>query len=134
VVHGTGGVDFRLEVAGIVGELCAGEDVKVVVGSVSAGVAFGADGGTEDDEVFGYAWGGLATRELFVSGRVVVTGLTRVNNVHGAHGAASVVEDPLLVEVHVRFCGSGLEVRHDVGDDGAGVVSMLSDCGFRKIV
>lgn len=56
VVHGAGRVDFGLELAGDVGELCAGQDVEVVVGGVAAGVAFGADGGAEDDEVFGYAW------------------------------------------------------------------------------
>lgn len=56
VVHGAGRVDFGLESAGDVGELGAGQDVEVVVGGVAAGVAFGADGGAEDDEVFGDAW------------------------------------------------------------------------------
>lgn len=41
--------------AGRVGDLRAGEDVEVVVGGVAAGVAFGADGGAEDDEIFGDA-------------------------------------------------------------------------------
>jgi hypothetical protein len=56
VVHGAGRVDFGLELAGDVGELSSGQDVEVVIGGVATGVAFGADGGAEDDEVFGYAW------------------------------------------------------------------------------
>jgi hypothetical protein len=48
VVHRAGRVDFRLEGAGHVGELRAGQDVEVVVGCVAAGVAFGADGCAED--------------------------------------------------------------------------------------
>ena len=55
VVDGAGGVDLGLEGAGQVGELGAGEDVEVVVGGVAAGVALGADGGAEDDEVLGDA-------------------------------------------------------------------------------
>ena len=49
VVHGACRVDFGLEVAGRVGELSAGQDVEVVIGGVAAGVAFGANGGAEDD-------------------------------------------------------------------------------------
>ena len=61
VVHGAGRVDLGLELAGHVGQLGAGQDVEVVVGGVAAGVAFGADGSAEDDEVFGDAWAeGLA--------------------------------------------------------------------------
>lgn len=41
----------------VVGQLSACENVEVVVGCVSAGVAFGSDGCAEDDEVFGYACG-----------------------------------------------------------------------------
>ena len=55
VVHGAGRVDLGLELAGDVGQLGAGQDVEVVVGGVAAGVAFGADGGAENDEVFGDA-------------------------------------------------------------------------------
>jgi hypothetical protein len=57
---------------GVVGELGAGQDVEVVVGRVAAGVAFGADGGAEDDEVFGYAcWRGGKEKE----GRALVRDL-----------------------------------------------------------
>lgn len=52
VVHAAGRVDLGRELAGHVGQLRAGQDVEVVVGRVAAGVAFGADGGAEDDEVF----------------------------------------------------------------------------------
>jgi hypothetical protein len=61
MVHRAGGVDFGLEVAGGVGELGPRQDVEVVVGRVAAGVAFGSDGGAEDDEVFGYACGGFVS-------------------------------------------------------------------------
>lgn len=55
MVHGTGRVDFSFEGARDVGKLRASQDVEVVVGGVAAGVTFGADGGAEDDEVFGDA-------------------------------------------------------------------------------
>lgn len=48
------GVDFWRVRAGRVGELRAREDVEVVVGGVATGVAFRANGGAEDDQVFGY--------------------------------------------------------------------------------
>ena len=60
--------------------------------------------------------------------------LTGVNNVHGTHGATGVVEDPFLVEVHVGLGRGGLQVGHDVGDDGASVIAMLSDCALREVV
>lgn len=41
----------------VVGQLSACENVEVVVGCVSARVAFGSDGCAEDDEVFGYTCG-----------------------------------------------------------------------------
>lgn len=56
VVHAARRVDFGLVLAGHVGHLRAGEDVEVVVGGVPAAVAFCADGGAEDDEIFGYAY------------------------------------------------------------------------------
>lgn len=60
--------------------------------------------------------------------------LTGVNYVHGTHGATGVVEDPFLVEVHVRLGGGGLQVGDDVGDDGASVVAMLCDCALCEVV
>ena len=49
------------------------EDMEVIVRRVKAGVSFGAEWGAEYDEVF--SDGG-------------------VDNIHGTHGTASVVEDP----------------------------------------
>jgi len=57
-----------------------------------------------------------------------------VNNVHGTHGAASVVEDPFLVEVYVGLGRSVLQVGHDVGDDSASVIAMLCNCALREVV
>lgn len=50
---------------------------------------------------------------------------TGVDDVHGAHGAACIVEDPLLV--HVDMVGGGdiaVQGVHDVADDTAGVVAV----------
>lgn len=58
VVDGAWRVHLGRVLAGDVGELGARQDVEIVVGRVTAGVALGADGCAEDDEVFGYAfWG-----------------------------------------------------------------------------
>ena len=57
-----------------------------------------------------------------------------MNHVHGTHGAAGVVEDPFLVEVHVGLGRSGLQVGDNVGNDGASVVAMLCDCALREVV
>ena len=56
VVDAALGIDLGLVGTGDVGELGAVEDVEVVVGGVAAGVAFGADGCAENDEIFGDAW------------------------------------------------------------------------------
>lgn len=52
-----------------------------------------------------------------------VLGDTGVNHVHGAHGAAGVVEDPFFVEVDVGAVEGG-EGSDDVGDDGCCVVAV----------
>jgi len=57
-----------------------------------------------------------------------------MDHIHGPHGAAGIVENPLLLEVHVRLRGRRLQARDDVCDDGAGVVAMLGDGGFGKVV
>lgn len=61
VVHRALGIDLGLVVARArrVRQLVPGQDMEVVVGCVPARVALGADGGAEDDEVLGYACGGL---------------------------------------------------------------------------
>lgn len=54
----------------VVGQLSAGENVEVVVGCVSARVAFGSEGCAEDDEVFGYTCGlggfGLGGNKMYI--------------------------------------------------------------------
>ena len=74
MVHAAGAVPLHMELPGAEGPLLADEDVEVVVGGVQAGVALCAERGAKDDEVLGD--GG-------------------VDDVHGAHGPACVVEHPL---------------------------------------
>ena len=59
---------------------------------------------------------------------------TCVNHIHSAHGATSIVENPLLVEVHVGLGRGVLEVGDNVGDNRASVVAMLRDCALCKVV
>jgi len=73
-MYGAFGVDLGLQATGQEGGLGALEDVEVVVGGMAAGVALGADGGAEEDEILGD--GGM-------------------QDVHGAHGPARIVEHPL---------------------------------------
>lgn len=54
-----------------------------------------------------------------------------VDDVHSAHGAAGVVEDPFFVSVYVIGVRLG-EVRGDVVDYGAGVVAVGGDGGLRE--
>ena len=89
-------VDFWLELAGHVGELFATKDVEVVIGCVSAGVAFSADSSAEYDEVFGNAWKLSARRS---ESRLVAR--TGMDDVHGAHCATCIVKHP--------FTGIGIE-------------------------
>ena len=74
MVHAAGAVPLHLELPGAEGPLLADEDVEVVVSGVQAGVALCAERGAKHDEVLGD--GG-------------------VDDVHGAHGPAGVVEHPL---------------------------------------
>lgn len=55
VVDGAGWVNLGLVLPGDVGGLGSGKDVEVIVGGVTAAVAFSTDGGAEDDKVFGDA-------------------------------------------------------------------------------
>ena len=57
-----------------------------------------------------------------------------MNHVHGPHGATGIVENPLLVEVHVGLSGGRLQVCDDVRDDGAGVVAVLGDGALGEAV
>lgn len=51
MVYVSGVINLPDECPGGIGGLTTGEDVKVVVCGVSAGVAFGADGCAKDDDV-----------------------------------------------------------------------------------
>lgn len=55
-----------------------------------------------------------------------------MDDVHGAHGTAGVVEDPVLLEVDV--CGRPLaELGDDVGHDVARVVAVGGDCALGHV-
>jgi len=70
----TGTIDSLREFAGFEDPLFAMEDVEVVVGSVKTGMSLGSEWGAKNDQVFGDG---------------------RMDDVHGTHGASSVVEHPL---------------------------------------
>ena len=58
-----------------------------------------------------------------------------MNDVHGAHGTAGIVENPLLVEVDVLGDGGAvLQLVDNVLDDGAGVVAVRRDSSLGHIV
>lgn len=75
MVYVSGVINLPDECPGGIGGLTTGEDVKVVVCGVSAGVAFGADGCAKDDDVFGD---------------------TGVQKEHAPHSAAGIVEKPFI--------------------------------------
>lgn len=130
VVHAAGRVDFRLVLAGHVGHLRAGQDVEVVVGGVAAAVAFCADGGAEDDEIFSYTYKVLANARQIKS---VLIKLTGVKNVHAAHGTARIVKHPVLVEIHISR-HLFVELVDNVLDNAPRVVAVLGDAPLRQIV
>jgi hypothetical protein len=57
-----------------------------------------------------------------------------VNHVHGAHGAAGVVEYPFLLGAQVVGADLLLEFGDDEIDDGAGVFAVGADGALRQIV
>lgn len=64
-----------------------------------------------------------------------VLGDTGVDDVHGPHGTAGVVEDPLLIEVDVVLGTRQLaELVDDVLHNGPSVVSVGSDAALRQVV
>jgi len=115
-VHVAWPVPFHLERAGLERPLLADEDVEVVVGGVEARVALGAEGRAKDDEVLGDA---------------------RVDDVHRAHRAARVVEDPfgaVRVDREARaWVGRG-EIGDDVGDHARRVVGRHGESGQLELV
>ena len=107
VVHVARAVNLHGEVRGIERPLFPNENVEVVVRGVHARVALGTDGRAEDDEVLGDA---------------------RVDDVHRAHRAPSVVEHPLR-GVGVEGDDGGRVFRGEVGDDvGDNSVNVIWVC------
>lgn len=77
MVHGARWVALHSQRMGGSSPLFAFEDVEVVVGGMTASVAFCAEWRAEDDEIFGQR---------------------RVQDIHASHGAAGVVEEPAVRE------------------------------------
>lgn len=69
-------------------------------------------------------------QSLFRPGR----SLTGVDDVHCAHGAASVVENPLLIDVHILLANRLLQISDDKVDNGARVLAMSLDSTLRQIM
>lgn len=58
-----------------------------------------------------------------------------MNDVHGAHGTARIVEHPLLVQVDmVRRSGSAVELVDDVAHNAARVVAVRSNAALGQIM
>lgn len=56
-----------------------------------------------------------------------------MDDVHGAHGAAGIVEDPVLLEVDVLRVPLA-QLRDDVADNGPGVVAVGVDGALGHVV
>ena len=109
VVHIAGTVDLHGEVGGIERPLFPNKDVEVVVGGVHAAVAFRANRGAEDDEIFSDA---------------------SVDDVHGTHSTTRVVKHPfggVGIQGNDRRRVLRSEVGDDVGNDSIDVVWMRLD-------
>lgn len=92
--------------------LLPNQNIEIIVGSVHARVSLRAQRRSEDNEILGY--GG-------------------VNDVHGAHGPAGVVEHPFVlvcVEGDLRGGEGGREIGQDVRDHASGVVVRVGGDGF----
>lgn len=116
VVDRTLGISLGLVLAGDVSLLLAVQDVEVVVGGMAAGVALSADRSTEDNQV-------LRDRG--------------VDDVHGAHGATGIVEDPVLLDIDDVGRQLRRELVDDVLDGRARVVAVVLDTALvqvRKVV
>lgn len=58
-----------------------------------------------------------------------------MNDVHGAHGTARIVEHPLLVQIDmVRRSGSAVELVDDVAHNAARVVAVRSNAALGQIM
>lgn len=107
MVHTARLVHLHLELRWVERPLLADKDVEVVIGSVHAGVALGAQGCAEDDEVLGDAG---------------------VDDVHATHGTAGIVEHPLGrvgVDGNDAWGVLSREIGDDVGNDGVDVIRVF---------
>jgi hypothetical protein len=59
--------------------------------------------------------------------------LTGVDDVHGAHGAAGVVEDPVFLDIDVRRRALA-QLGDNILDDAARVVAVLGDAALGQVV
>ena len=59
---------------------------------------------------------------------------TGVDHVHGAHGTAGIVENPLLLGAQVVGADLLLQLSNDEVDDGAGVLAVSADGTLGEIV
>lgn len=112
VVNGALGIPLGLVLARDVSLLLAVQDVEVVVGGVTTGVALGADRSTKDNQV-------LRDRG--------------VDDVHGAHGSAGIVEDPVLLDIDDMGGKLRRQLVDDVLDGGAGVVAVVLDAALVQV-
>lgn len=60
--------------------------------------------------------------------------LTGVNDVHRAHGAASIVEHPLLLRAQILLTNLLLQLSDNKVDNGAGILAMSLDSTLRQIM
>lgn len=130
VVHGAGRVDLGLVLAGDVRLLDASKNVEVVVGGVAAGVALGADGSAEDDEVLCDACVALVFGRYDLNGE---RGHTSVDNVHGTHCATGIVKHPLLMDIDVARQLLA-QLVDNVLDNSLRVVAVRGDAALRQVL
>ena len=95
MVHASRRVPLHLQVRRVERPLFANQDIEVIISGMDTTVSFGTDRSTEDDQVFGD---------------------TGMDDVHGTHGTASVIEHPFL-GVGVESDDAGWVGFGEVGDD-----------------
>lgn len=111
-------ISLHLQCAGFKGPLFTDQDVEIIVCGVQSGVALRAKGGAKNNEVFRDG---------------------RVNDVHGTHGAPSVVKNPFggvrVESDDTRRGGVGRrEVRRDVLNHAIQIVGVCSNGIFRDLM
>lgn len=97
---------------------------------------------TEDDQIFSDACDLCFSRSLMVTQvpcdhinffwKTVTAeewfrGLTGMDNIHGAHCATSVVEDPLLVQINVSTGQLLVQLGHDESNYGTRVITVSTN-------